>query len=73
MKVRGGTYSQDGIKIESESSLFSVLGVDSFVVVNGKDLDNDSTYCCSSWGTQNYLQRWKKACCENGMDWVPFL
>ena len=72
MKVRGGTYSKDGIKIESEPSLFSVLGVDSFVVVNGKDSDNDSTNC-SSWGTQNYLQRWKKACCENGMDRVPFL
>ena len=66
MKVRGGTYSQDGIKVESEPSLFSVLGVDSFV--NGKDT---STNC--SWGTQNYLQRWKKACCENGIDQAPFL
>ena len=73
MKVRGGTYSKDGIKIESEPSLFSVLGVDSFVVVNGKDSDNNDSTNCSSWGTQNYLQRWKRACCENGMDRVPFL
>lgn len=67
IKIRGETYAKDGIKVESEPSMFSVLGVDSFVN-NGKSSDEDA-----SWGTKSYLQRWKRACEEVGLDRPPFL
>ena len=68
MKVRGKTYAKDGIKIESKTSLFSVLGVDSFVTGAKSKADEDP-----SWGSKNYLQRWKNACQEVGSITPPFL
>jgi len=67
-KVRGATYAQDGIKVDSDESIFSILGVDSFV--NGGSETSSSS--SSSWGTQHYLSRWKMACKKVGIN-QPFM
>jgi len=64
MKVRGETYAQDGIKVDSDESIFSILGVDSFV-------SSGSEASSSSWGTQHYLSRWKMACKNVGINQPP--
>ncbi|KAL3798843.1 hypothetical protein HJC23_004631 [Cyclotella cryptica] len=65
MKIRGRTYAKDSVKVESETSLFSCLGVDSFV--NGEGVCKDSS------NTTHYLERWSKVCAEVGLDRPPFL
>lgn len=67
MQVRGKTYSKDGLKVVSETSIFSVLGVDSFV---SGDKSEDSNV---SAGTKSYLRRWKGVCDEMGLTHPPFL
>ena len=67
MQVRGKTYAKDGIKVESESSIFSVFGVDSFVS------DAKGEVGDASLGTRSYLRRWNGACKELGLSHPPFL
>ena len=67
MQVRGPTYSTDGIKVDSDISLFNVIGVDSFVC---GDASGGSS---ASLGTENFLKRWQNACLEVGIDRPPFL
>ena len=67
INVRGKDYSKDGIKEASETSMFSVLGVDSFVN-SGKHENVDA-----SSGTERFLQRWHIACEEVGWVHPPFL
>lgn len=70
LKVRGPTYSQDGVKVESDVALFACLGVDSFV--NGSDRnENDSSKLGA--GTKSFLERWERACEEIGLEKAPFL
>ncbi len=66
MNVRGKTYLKDDIKVTSERSIFSVLGVDSFVS-GGKGNED------VSWATNSFLQRWNVACEEVGLVRPPFL
>jgi hypothetical protein len=66
MNVRGKTYLKDDIKVTSERSIFSVLGVDSFVS-GGKGNED------VSWATNSFLQRWNFACEEVGLVRPPFL
>ena len=66
MNVRGKTYLKDDIKVASETSIFSVLGVDSFVS-DGKGNED------VSWATNNFLQRWNVACEDVGLVRPPFL
>ena len=66
MNVRGKTYLKDDIKVTSERSIFSVLGVDSFVS-GGKGSED------VSWATNSFLQRWNVACEEVGLVRPPFL
>lgn len=66
MNVRGKTYLKDATKVASETSIFSVLGVDSFVS-GGKGAED------VSWATRSYLQRWNVACEEMGLVRPPFL
>jgi len=70
IKVRGKNYSKDGIKVESESSIFSVLGADSFVDQGEKAGGGDRS-CCP--GTQSYLERFRRVCAEVGLDRPLFL
>mmetsp|Transcript_27505 Transcript_27505/g.50074 ORF Transcript_27505/g.50074 Transcript_27505/m.50074 type:complete len:272 (+) Transcript_27505:919-1734(+) len=65
LKVRGETYAKDGIKVESEPSIFSVVGVDSFVHGGCDAHEEDSS--------GSYLQRWNRVCKEIGLDSPPFL
>ena len=67
MQVRGPTYSTDGIKVDSDISLFNVIGVDSFVC---GDASGGSS---ASLGTENFLKRWQNACLEVGINRPPFL
>ena len=67
MQVRGPTYSTDGIKVDSDISLFHVIGVDSFVY------GDDSGGSSASLGTRNFLKRWQNACLEVGINRPPFL
>ena len=69
MNVRGKTYSKDGIKVESETAIFSMLGVDSFVSSD----KNDGSAGVSSSGTASYLRRWKGVCDQMGLIRPPFL
>jgi hypothetical protein len=67
INIRGKHYSKDGIKVASETSMFSVLGVDSFV--NGckhEDID-------ASLGTKTFLHRWNVVCEDLGWVQPPFL
>jgi hypothetical protein len=67
MHVRGKTYAKDGVKVESETSLFSVLGVDSFVSGDKSEVADASA------ATKSYLRRWKGACKELELSRPPFL
>lgn len=67
INIRGKDYSNDGIKVASETSMFSVLGVDSFVN-GGKRDDVDS-----SLGTKTFLHRWNAVCEDLGWVQPPFL
>ena len=59
--------------MESESSMFSVLGADSFVSGNGDDnAANGNVYGCSV-ATQSYLERFRLVCEEVGLEHPPFL
>jgi hypothetical protein len=68
MNVRGKNYKNDGMKMPSESSLFTVLGVDSFVNSGGEEKDYNA-----SWGTDNFRIRWNEACDKLGLACAPFL
>ena len=67
INIRGKDYSKDGIKVASETSMFSVLGVDSFVI-GGKHEGVDA-----SWGTKTFLHRWNAVCEDLGWVQPPFL
>lgn len=67
MYVRGRTYSKDGVKVESEASIFTMLGVDSFVNGDKNEIIDPSS------GTNSYLRRWKRICNEMGLHRPPFL
>ncbi len=67
MNVRGRNYLNDEIKVASETSIFTVLGVDNFVS-GGKGAEEDV-----SWATMSYLRRWNVACEEVGLVRPPFL
>jgi hypothetical protein len=67
INIRGKDYSKGGMKEASETSMFSVLGVDSFV--NGGKHENVD----ASSGTMRFLQRWNIACEEVGWVQPPFL
>ena len=72
MKVRGPKYSKNGMKVDSNESIFAVLGVDNFV--NGRDggcVDHDSSKAGPA--TCNYLDRWKRVCDDVGLEQPPFL
>ena len=77
VKVRGATYSKDGIKIESEDSIFSMLGVDSFVTVgsgpSGVSCNENDADASFSWGTKSFLERWTSVCEEMELESPPFL
>mmetsp|Transcript_11801 Transcript_11801/g.25146 ORF Transcript_11801/g.25146 Transcript_11801/m.25146 type:complete len:807 (+) Transcript_11801:56-2476(+) len=89
MKVRGRTYSKDGIKVESDTSMFAVLGVDSFVHKKGGGGGGDvvgngggyggagdgTTSSASSTAdtTLDFLRRWTNACMDMGLEHPPFL
>ncbi len=66
IKVRGADYPKDGIKVASETSMFMVLGVDSFVKGKHEAFDE-------SFGARSFLQRWNVVCEEVGFDPPPFL
>jgi hypothetical protein len=66
INVRGANYSKDGIKVASETSMFLVLGVDSFVKCKHEDFD-------VSLGAKSFLQRWNVVCAEVGWIHPPFL
>lgn len=68
MNVRGKNYINDGLKTPSEPSLFTVLGVDSFVNGGGEVKDHYN----ASWGTDSFRVRWNEACEELGAR-APFL
>lgn len=65
--VRGANYLTDEIKVPSEASIFTVLGVDNFVS-GGKSSEEDE-----SWAATSYLRRWNAACEEVGIPRPPFL
>lgn len=67
MFVRGRTYSKDGVKVESETSIFTMLGVDSFVNGDKSEIIDPSS------GTNSYLRRWKRICNDMGLHRPPFL
>jgi hypothetical protein len=67
MNVRGKNYKNDRLKTPSEPSLFTVLGVDSFVN-SGEEKDYNA-----SWGTDSFRVRWNEACDELGLARAPFL
>ena len=69
MNVRGKNYKNDGLKTPSEPSLFTVLGVDSFVNGGGEVKDHYN----ASWGTDSFRVRWNEACDELGLARAPFL
>ncbi len=74
MNVRGSSYSRDGIKVESETSIFSVLGVDSFVSWDKSAASGEvDSRQASTSGTASYLRRWKGICDEMGLHRPPFL
>ncbi|KAL7553550.1 hypothetical protein ACHAWF_016830, partial [Thalassiosira exigua] len=79
IKVRGPSYSTDGIKVESENSIFAVLGVDSFATGDADacgpavEGGNDGAMDSPSWGTENFLRRWRRGSKEAGLDGSPFL
>jgi hypothetical protein len=65
MKIRGTTYAKDGIKVESDNTIFACLGVDSFVSGEGStDIKSNSSH---------YLERWRNVCDEIGLSKPPFL
>jgi hypothetical protein len=65
MKIRGKTYSKDGVKVESDTALFACLGVDSFV--NGEGGSKEYS------NATHYLTRWREVCGEAGLQKTPFL
>ncbi len=67
--IRGRYYAKDGLKVASETSMFMVLGVDSFVNNKLDKLENVDV----SLGTTSFLKRWIIFCEE--VYWVhpPFL
>lgn len=67
MHVRGRTYANDGVKVESEASIFSVIGVDSFVSGDKGEVADASAR------TRSYLSTWKGVCEELGYSNPPFL
>lgn len=73
MNVRGKTYLKDGIKVASEQSMLSILGVDSFVSSSGSNSSSSASNNDISWATKSYIQRWSSICCEVGLDKPPFL
>jgi hypothetical protein len=74
MNIRGRTYLKDGSKVESEQSIFSILGVDSFVSSSSSSSNSSSgTNNDISWATKSYIQRWNSACLEVGLVKPPFL
>ena len=72
MKVRGVTYTQDGIKVPSEESMFAVLGVDNYVNEKGGGSGSGGGMKKNS-GTDSFMERWKDVCKEVGLESVPFL
>eukprot|EP00986_Skeletonema_menzelii_P015676 scaffold12351_cov141-Skeletonema_menzelii.AAC.9 len=72
MKVRGPTYSQDGVKISSDESMFAVLGVDNFVNDKDGNKNGGGKEDCRS-GTSSFRERWKSVCEDVGVESVPFL
>jgi hypothetical protein len=77
MNIRGKTYLKDGIKVVSEQSIFSILGVDSFVSSSSSSSNSNSSSGTNnndiSWATKSYIQRWNSACLEVGLVKPPFL
>jgi len=71
MNIRGRTYLKDGIKVVSEQSMFSILGVDSFVSSSGNS--SSASNIDISWATKSYIQRWNSVCLEVGLAKPPFL
>lgn len=71
-KVRGPTYSRDGIKVHSEPSMFSVVGVDSVVHegYGGRGGGGEGALGDDATG---YPGRWTRACADAGLDAPPFL
>ena len=74
IKVRGGSYLKDSVKVGSAESMFSVLGVD---IVSNSGADNGSSgggggvqHCSKREGS--YLNRLRAVCQASGLD-VPFL
>ena len=65
--VRGANYLTDEIKVPSEASIFTVLGVDNFVSGGKSSEENES------WAATSYLRRWNAACEEVGIPRPPFL
>ena len=68
MKIRGPTYAKDGVKIPSEESMFTILGVDNFIKENGGEGEDG----CRS-GTSCFRERWRRICEDVGVESVPFL
>ena len=73
IKVRGGSYLKDSVKVGSAESMFSVLGVD--IVSNSTAGDGSSggggvKHCSAREGS--YLNRLRAVCQANSLD-VPFL
>jgi len=66
LKVRGSNYGRDGVKVESDSAFFRVLGVDSFG--GGAAGEEEGRRC-----TDGFLRRWRAACDEVGLERPPFL
>lgn len=73
IKVRGGSYLKDSVKVGSAESMFSVLGVD--IVSNSTAGDGSSggggvKHCSAREGS--YLNRLRAVCQASGLD-APFL
>lgn len=73
IKVRGGSYLKDSVKVGSAESMFSVLGVD--IVSNstaggGSSGGGGVKHCSAREGS--YLNRLRAVCQASGLD-VPFL
>lgn len=72
IKVRGGSYLKDSVKVGSAESMFSVLGVD--IVSNSSGGDGSSgggvQHCSARKGS--YLNRLRAVCQASGLE-VPFL
>jgi len=67
IKVRGGSYLKDSVKLGSAESMFSVLGVDNQFK---SDSEDKMKHCCAR--KCSYLNRLRSVCKDAGID-APFL